>query len=272
MESSNFKNDIFNKNKNLRDYDKEPLVLRDYSGFPIGFHHLGILIFWISASVFCISCLDDFERGNLDINSAKQTLIKFIFFIIGFLIVDYFNIINSKKKYITCYTSKVAYCDENFKEIDSKNLLHNGTVVSQMWFLGIIFSTTFCKFFLAIILIANFLKGTFETVFLGVLLCILILFIAEFLEILIFAGVYKNLNKNLKNFWQIFPKFHLINESAQEIDWYDSRKFYTVGLYSIHLFCFNENDYKQVRDYIMAVFRVDINKNLSKQQFQKFFQ
>ena len=109
MESSNFKNDIFNKNKNLRDYDKEPLVLRDYSGFPIGFHHLGILIFWISASVFCISCLDDFERGNLDINSAKQTLIKFIFFIIGFLIVDYFNIINSKKKYITCYTSKVAY-------------------------------------------------------------------------------------------------------------------------------------------------------------------
>ena len=239
MESSNFKNDIFNKNKNLRDYDKEPLVLRDYSGFPIGFHHLGILIFWISASVFCISCLDDFERGNLDINSAKQTLIKFIFFIIGFLIVDYFNIINSKKKYITCYTSKVAYCDENFKEIDSKNLLHNGTVVRQMWFLGIIFSTTFCKFFLAIILIANFLKGTFETVFLGVLLCILILFIAE---------------------------------SAQEIDWYDSRKFYTVGLYSIHLFCFNENDYKQVRDYIMAIFHVDINKNLSEQQFQKFFQ
>ena len=79
MESSNFKNDIFNKNKNLRDYDKEPLVLQDYSGFPFIFHHLGILIFWISASGFCISFLDDFKSGILDINQIKQTLIKFAF-------------------------------------------------------------------------------------------------------------------------------------------------------------------------------------------------
>ncbi|MDA3062225.1 MULTISPECIES: hypothetical protein [unclassified Campylobacter] len=261
-----------NSNRNQRDYDKEPLILRDYSGFPIGFHHLGILIFWISASVFSISYLDDFESGILNMNSVKQTLIKFVFFVIGFLIVDYFNIINSKKKYIAYYASKVAYCDENFKEIDSENLRHNGTIVRGVWFLGTIFSTSFCKFFLTIILIANFLKGTFETAFLGVLFCILILLIAEFLEILVFARVYKNFNKSLKNFWQIFPKFQLINEYAQEINWYDSRKFYTVGLYSIHLFCFNEQDYKEVRDYIMAVFRVDINKNLSNQQFQKIFQ
>ena len=29
MENTNFKNDIFIKNKNLRDYDKEPLIIKD---------------------------------------------------------------------------------------------------------------------------------------------------------------------------------------------------------------------------------------------------
>lgn len=265
MESSNFKNDIFNKNKNLRDYDKEPLVLQDYSGFPFIFHHLGILIFWISF-------LDDFESGILNINQIKQTLIKFAFFAIGFLIVDYFNIVKSKKKYIAYYASKVAYCDENFKETDSENLRHNGIIVRKIWFLGTIFSTTFGKMILAIFLIANFIKGTFEMAFIGILFLIFILLVAEFLEILVFMGIYKKSNKSLKNFWQIFPKFQINIEYAEEIHWYNSRKFDNAGLYSIHLFCFNENDYKQVRDYIMAIFHIDINKNLSEQQFQKFFQ
>ncbi|MDA3058378.1 hypothetical protein OFN97_02665 [Campylobacter sp. VBCF_05 NA6] len=261
-----------NSNRNQRDYDKEPLVLRDYSGFPFIFHHLGILIFWISASSFCISFLDDFESGILDINQISQTLINFTCLAIGFVIIDYFNIIKSKKKYITYYASKVAYCNEKFKEISTEDLRHNGIVVRAVWFLNTIFTTTFGKMILAIFLIANFIKGTFETAFIGVLLLIFILLVAEFLEILVFMGIYKKSNKSLKNFWQIFLKFQLNIEYAQEIHWYDSREFDNAGLYSIHLFCFNENDYKQVRDYIMAIFHIDINKNLSEQQFQKFFQ
>ena len=54
------------RKEETRDYDKEPLVLRDYSGFALILHHLFILIFWITTSGFCISYLDDFESGILD--------------------------------------------------------------------------------------------------------------------------------------------------------------------------------------------------------------
>lgn len=271
MESENLENKQNSKKANLRDYDKEPLILRDYSGFPFIFHHLGILIFWISASSFCISFLDDFESGILDINQISQTLINFTCLAIGFVIIDYFNIIKSKKKYIAYYASKVAYCDEKFKEISTEDLRHNGTVVRAIWFLNTIFTTTFGKMILAIFLIANFIKGTFETAFIGILLLIFILLVAEFLEILVFMGIYKKFNKSLKNFWQIFPKFQLNIEYAEEIHWYNSRKFDNAGLYSIHLFCFNKKDYQQVQNYIMATFYININQNLSKQQFSKIF-
>ena len=62
------------RKEDARDYDKEPLVLRDYSGFALILHYLIILIFWITASGFCISCLDDFESGILDFDDTTQTI------------------------------------------------------------------------------------------------------------------------------------------------------------------------------------------------------
>lgn len=60
------------RKERTRDYDKEPLVLRDYSGFALILHYLIILIFWITASGFCISCLDDFESGILDFDDDED--------------------------------------------------------------------------------------------------------------------------------------------------------------------------------------------------------
>ena len=41
-------NDVFNKNKNLRDYDKEPLILRDYSREMLLHGILNLIFFFIS--------------------------------------------------------------------------------------------------------------------------------------------------------------------------------------------------------------------------------
>ena len=41
-------NDVFNKNKNLRDYDKEPLILRDYSREILLHGILNLIFFFIS--------------------------------------------------------------------------------------------------------------------------------------------------------------------------------------------------------------------------------
>ena len=59
------------RKERTRNYDKEPLVLRDYSGFPLILHYFIILIFWITASGLCISCLDDFESGILDFDDDE---------------------------------------------------------------------------------------------------------------------------------------------------------------------------------------------------------
>ena len=245
------------RKKETRDYDKEPLVLRDYSGFALILHYLIILIFWITASGFCISYLDDFESGILDFDDIKRTIIKFGFAIVVFLIFDCFNIINSKKKYTYFYNSKVAYYDQNFKETSSEDIIFNNkTTFKAIWFLDMIFSTIFGKVFLASFFIASFSL-------IGVLLLIFILLLAEFLEIIVFLVIYRYENKSSKNFWKIFPKFQINLEYIEETHWSDYR-WKNQGLYSIHIFSFNEENYNKVRDYIFTVFNIDINKNLSK--------
>ena len=252
------------RKEETRDYDKEPLVLRDYSGFPLILHYLIILIFWITASGFCISFLDDFESGILDFDDTKRTIIKFGFAIVVFLIFDCFNIINLKKKYTYFYNSKVAYYDQNFKETSSEDIIfNNDTTFKAIWFLDMIFSSIFSKVFLVSFFIIGFIEGTFGISLIGVLLLIFILLFAEFLEIIVFLVIYRYENKSFKNFWKIFPKFQINLEYAEEIHWSDYRRN-NERLYSIHIFSFNEENYNKVRDYIFTVFNIDINKNLSK--------
>lgn len=182
------------QNQNKRDYDKEPLVLQDYSGFALILHYLFIFIFWIIASGFCIGCLDDFKSGILDFDDAKQTVIKFGFAIAIFLTFDCFNIINSKKKYIYYYNSKVTYYDQNFKKTSSKDIIFNNkTTFKAVWFLDMIISTIFGKVFLGSFFIVSFSL-------IGVLLLIFILLLAEFLEIIVFLVIYRYENKSFKNF------------------------------------------------------------------------
>ena len=240
------------RKKETRDYDKEPLVLRDYSGFALILHYLFIFIFWIIASGFCIGCLDDFKSGILDFDDAKQTVIKFGFAIAIFLTFDCFNIINSKKKYIYYYNSKVAYYDQNFKKTSSEDIIFNNkTAFKAVWFLDMIISTIFGKVFLASFFIVSFSL-------IGVLLLIFILLLAEFLEIIVFLVIYRYENKSFKNFWKIFPKFQINLEYIKEIYWYDYR-WKNQGLYSIHIFSFSEENYNKARDYIFTVFNIDIN-------------
>ena len=52
MENTNFKNDIFNKNKNLRDYNKEPIIIKDYNGEVTSFWTLFVFIFILIAIAF----------------------------------------------------------------------------------------------------------------------------------------------------------------------------------------------------------------------------
>ncbi|MCZ6172742.1 hypothetical protein [Campylobacter ureolyticus] len=96
------------------------------------------------------------------------------------------------------------------------------------------------------------------------------LLISEFLEIIVFMAIYKQSNKSLKNFWKYFPKFQLNIEQQEEIHWSDYARC-NERLYSIPLFLFNKYDFNKARDYRLAIFHIDISKNLIEQQeFKKF--
>lgn len=99
---------------------------------------------------------------------------------------------------------------------------------------------------------------------------ILILLFAEFLEIIIFLVIYRHQNKSFKNFWKIFPKFQINLEYAKDIHWSDHRRN-NERVYSIHMFCFNQEDFENLRNYILDIFQVDINKNLNEQQYKQIF-
>jgi hypothetical protein len=214
--------------------------------------------------------LDDFRSENLNPTQIIQNLIKFGFMVIIFLIFSYFNIVKSKKKYIYYYASKVVYYDKNFKETDSEILSDKCKTIKANWFLNTVFTTIFGKIFLAIFLIINFLNNTFIMSLIGILLLMFVLLISEFLEIIVFMAIYKQSNKSLKNFWKYFPKFQLNIEQQEEIHWSDYNRC-NERLYSIPLFLFNKHDFNIARDYILAIFHIDISKNLIEQQeFKKF--
>ena len=85
MENSNLKNDIFNKNKNLRDYDKEPIELCDYEflydSLIIDLPLLCAIAIPVSIkAVFDNEALSDIILGNI-----------FVFGIIALLVIFFSN-------------------------------------------------------------------------------------------------------------------------------------------------------------------------------------
>ncbi|MBR6952590.1 MAG: hypothetical protein IKH66_02095, partial [Campylobacter sp.] len=109
MKGLDMENDIFNKNKNLRDYDKEPLVLRNYASPALAFNFLLIFAFWVTASLFILNKFDEFEYGYLEIGETIQTIITFGFIMFFMLLLDFLNISNMKSHYTYFYNSKAVF-------------------------------------------------------------------------------------------------------------------------------------------------------------------
>lgn len=74
MENTNLKNDIFNESKNLRNYDKEPLVLKDYENF----FTTNLLTFPLLFAFTIIITIWSF----FDNDSFLETIMRFIFLVL----------------------------------------------------------------------------------------------------------------------------------------------------------------------------------------------
>ena len=279
LENLNFKNDIFDKNKNQRDYDKEPLILRNYTSWALFIHFLLIFAFWVIVSAFVLNKFDEFEDGNLEIEIAIQTAISFGFITTLILILDFKNILSIKPHYTHFYNSKVVFYNYNnkidetihFQVMGDRIVFHNpfdnpiGYDISHVKkeegkmvfcsFMRIITTTGFGWAFLSAFTIINLSsRHSFELFLLCVLITIFTLFLAEFLEILVFMGIYKKSNKTLKNFWKYARKFRI------NIEWASIERWKITP--TINMFYFNQKDHDELRQYILTIFNRDIDNNL----------
>ena len=279
LENLNFKNDIFDKNKNQRDYDKEPLILRNYTSWALFIHFLLIFAFWVIVSAFVLNKFDEFEDGNLEIEIAIQTAISFGFITTLILILDFKNILSIKPHYTHFYNSKVVFYNHNnkidetihFQVMGDRIVLHNpfdnpiGYDISHVKkeegkmvfcsFMRIITTTGFGWGFLSAFTIINLgSRHSFGLFLLCVLITIFILFLAEFLEILVFMGIYKKSNKTLKNFWKYARKFQI------NIEWASIERWKINP--TINMFYFNQKNHDELRQYILTIFNRDIDNNL----------
>jgi hypothetical protein len=279
LENLNFKNDIFDKNKNQRDYDKEPLILRNYTSWALFIHFLLIFAFWVIVSAFVLNKFDEFEDRNLEIGIAIQTAISFGFITTLILILDFKNILSIKPHYTHFYNSKVVFYNHNnkidetihFQVMGDRIVLHNpfynpiGYDISHVKkeegkmvfcsFMRIITTTGFGWAFLSAFTIINFVsRYSFGPFLLSVLITIFTLFLAEFLEILVFMGIYKKSNKTLKNFWKYARKFQI------NIEWASIERWKITP--TINMFYFNQKDHDELRQYILTIFNRDIDNNL----------
>ena len=259
-------------NKFERDYDKEPLVLRNYTSWALYIHFLLIFAFWVIVSVFVLDKFYEFEHGNLKIGIAIQTAISFGFITTIILILDFKNILSIKPHYT--HNNKI---DEtiHFQLMGTRIVLHNPfnnpisydishvkkeeSKIVFCSFMQIITTTGFGWAFLSAFTIINFVsRHSFGLFLLSVFITIFTLFLAEFLEILVFMGIYKKSNKTLKNFWKYARKFQI------NIEWASIERWKVTP--TINMFYFNQKDHDELRRYILTIFNRDIDNNL-KQNF-----
>ncbi|MDA3062224.1 MULTISPECIES: hypothetical protein [unclassified Campylobacter] len=258
MENRNFKNDIFNKNKNLRDYDKEPLVLRDYSK-EIKLHGVLNLIFFFISLIFILAMQSHIEFDEFDELVKKIFILCFIF--VGFLTISYMITINSKERYVALTSDmKAIYYDNDLQIRKIYSLVGNKEFSSFLYQINRL-KNIFGYPFLAICII-SFLF-TFNSEFIiGLFVYAFILFLSIMYDIAFRMLVYKKSNKNLTNFWEYSQKFVI------DIGWIDGGRIVTAGA---TICFFNQKDHDLLKEYFLSLFHINLDTDIKGIEAIKIF-
>ncbi|MDA3042448.1 hypothetical protein OFO10_07965 [Campylobacter sp. VBCF_06 NA8] len=251
MENRNFKNDIFNKNKNLRDYDKEPLILRDYSK-GIKLHGVLNLIFFFIAFLFISAIQSHIEFGEFDELIKKIFILCFIF--VGFLTISYMITINSKERYVSLTSDmKAIYYDNDLQIRKIYSLLGNKE------FSSFLYQINRLKNIFGFILIGIFLFTLDAEI---IFIFIFVSFLAVIYDILFRMFVYRKSNKNLTNFWKYSQKFVI------DIGWIDDIRFVTAGA---TICFFNQKDHDLLKEYFLSLFHINLDTDIKGIEAIKIF-
>ncbi|MCR8685440.1 hypothetical protein [Campylobacter ureolyticus] len=245
LDNSQISNNKINSNK--RDYDKEPIILKDYTAY-MKFHYFLYISFWVAASfLLFLYTASIYEKYDIGLNIFHFLIVFMIFILFD---ISIFHNLTSTNSVTKIYNNRVEIFENGFLKtkfyINSKDKIEFYTFKS-------FFRNYFIMFLLIFLLI--FFDNKFEALIV-LLFVILSIIIGLFYNILITSYIYKKSNKTLKHFFKHYGKFHI------DVGWdrYSKFSYYIVEHKGISMFYFNENDYLELKKYFQTVH----NKNLDK--------
>lgn len=243
-------NDVFNKNKNLRDYDKEPLILRDYSR-EILLHGILNLIFFFISLLFVFTIQYQIEFDKFD-EIIRKIYILFLIFIV-FLFISYVITIISKERFVSLSSNmRAVYYDSDLQIRKIQSLLGNKEFLSFLYF---ILSSKFITLYPILIISIGGFIFTFDSEFIiSLLLYAFALFLAIIYDILFRMLLYKKSNKNLTNFWEYSQKFVI------DIGWI--RGVRVIIQQGATIAFFNQKDHDLLKEYFLTLFHINLDKDI----------
>ena len=245
MENENLKNNIFNKSKNLRDYDKNPIELYDCEVF---YGSLVITIPLLCAIAIPISIKALFDNEAL----ADIILGNFIAFgIITVLIIVFLIFINPKKSKILIKNSIVEFYEVKSNDLKLKKkieLTNLNEIVCKP-----IFSYSKNKDIKAI-LVCIFIFSLAICVAISFFFFIGVLIFGFFGLLLVNFILYLIIGKSGDRFFTIFPKIVIAKPYLMS---YGGGNFLPPQYYSL-IIC-NHSKYSEIKKYFLNLHNINID-------------
>ena len=257
--NKNLENDLNLDNKtnsNKRDYDKEPLILKDYTNFMETHNIFNVMLCFVSSFI----CLGTYET-YVDIFKTSFLLffIYSIFFIIDILIL---NFLSNNKKLVKLGQTKILFYENSklVREFIVKTKPKKYAIddIDKIEFDSFLYAIKMYekRIGLPILLFAivfAIIKNDKE-IFLTIISIFFILILTIFYDVLVRMFLYRKSNGNLKNFLKYSQKLQI------DIGWI--RNIRIVTRKGISLFYFNEEDYKKIKEYILIVYDKNLDKDV----------
>ena len=248
---SNLDNPQISSNKtksNKRDYDKEPLILKDYTNSMEAHNIFNVMLCFVS-SFICLGTCETY------VDIFKTSFLLFCIYSIFFIIdISILNFLSNSKKLVKLGQTKILFYENSklVREFIVKTKPKKYAIddIDKIEFDSFLYAIKMYgkRIGLPILLFAivfAIIKSDKE-IFLTIISIFFILVLTIFL--------YRKSNGNLENFLKYSQKLQI------DIGWI--RNIRIVTRKGISLFYFNEEDYKKIKEYISIVYDKNLDKDV----------
>ncbi|PSM52538.1 putative membrane protein [Campylobacter blaseri] len=238
---------IFKSNeltKSGRDYNKEPLILKDYTIAMIIHDILNIFLWFVLFFVII---------GNTNNYENHISIFGLILFysIIFFIDIFLFCIITKSNRIIMLYNSVALFYKDN-KLIRKFNMIADNNIEFNSFF-HLIKSYYFIMLPIALISIMIAITENDNKIYILLSKVIFSLVLAILYDILFRAIIYKKSNKTFDNFIKYSLKLKI------DIGWIRGHR--SIDRKGISIFFFNKKDYMEIKKYLYVVFGKNLDTN-----------